>query len=78
MNKEFKVFTVPDSEDERAFDECKTFDDALKVMVEREAKGETGSEFVRSFNTNQEAEAYVDGYQDGVGYMGAGRYFKNK
>lgn len=69
----FKVLIVPSSDEEGYFDESDTFTDAVKIL----SKGEYGSASIHEFQTRQQMDAFIAGYQAGIGYLGDGVYFKN-
>jgi len=65
----YKIFIIPSSEEDRKFDECDNYKEALKIAT----KENCGDEF--EFNTQKERDAFIQGYLSGVGYLGEGVYF---
>lgn len=69
----FKIIIVPSSEDEEAFENAVEFGEAHKVL---EASADTSALEVE-FDTILEAEAFVQGYLAGIGFMGDGVFYCN-
>ena len=71
MNKKeiYSILIIPSSEDDRLFDECDNYKDALGIAT----KENCGDEF--KFDTQKERDAFIQGYLSGVGYLGEGVYF---
>ena len=77
----FEILIVPSSSEEGDFEECVTIEDAKKIY--KKGKSTEGLsenwESVRefSFDTVQERDAFIKGYDAAVGYAGDGVYFIN-
>lgn len=67
-----KVLIVPNSDDEKSYENCKTLSEAIKC---HETFSDDAS--LHEFDTQKEAEAFIMGYSAGVGYLGNGTYFSN-
>jgi len=72
--KIYKIFIIPSSDDERAFEECDTYNEAIKLSAKlRNTTGSSGEEFI--FNSERERELFIQGYKSGVGFMGDGLFY---
>ena len=66
----YKVLIVPSSDDEREYDQLSDFDQALKLH--NKSKHQTS---VFTFNSVIERNAFIEGYEAGIGYLGGGTWF---
>ena len=69
----YKVITIPSSEDSDKIEEMnlETYSDAEKAM------GELHSASIHEFETEAEAEAFVKGFDAGMGWLGDGFFAAN-
>lgn len=66
----FKLLLIPSSDDERAVEEAHSLTEAVDVAQK------AGAHYVElSFETEQERNACIKGYQAGIGYLGGGLFF---
>lgn len=71
-DKKYKILIVPSSDDEEHFEECTDWTIALEIDKENEPNLCTN---IHEFNTLEQLDAFVEGYQAGIGYLGEGQYF---
>lgn len=72
----YRVFVVPSSDDEEAYESISHIDDAIDLhRVREDAGGDSGS--LHEFATLDEAEAFIKGYELGIGYLGDGILFRD-
>jgi hypothetical protein len=69
----FKVIIVPSSEDGEAFENAVEFEEAQRVL---ESLNDTSAQELE-FETEKEAEAYIQGYLAGIGFMGDGVFYRD-
>jgi len=67
----YKIFIIPSSDEERFFDECDSYEEALRIADKEDCC--FSNEFI--FNTPEEKDAFILGYNSGVGYMGEGLHY---
>lgn len=66
----FKLLLIPSSDDERSVEDAKSLAEAIEVAKQ------SGAHYVElSFDTEQERDACIKGYQAGIGYLGGGLFF---
>ncbi len=65
-----KVFIIPSSDDERLFDNCNSYNQAIKINTDNCC---SGSEHI--FSTKEERDSFIQGYLAGIGYLGEGIFF---
>lgn len=66
----FKLLLIPSSDDERAIENANSLTEAAQLAQN------TGAHYVElSFDTEQERDACIKGYQAGIGYLGSGLFF---
>jgi len=68
---QYKILIAPSSEDEDKFYDCVTYEDALKVMPDCENVS------VHSFETPDERDAFIEGYEAAIGNLGDGYFITN-
>lgn len=66
----YNVLIVPSSDDERNYENCATYTEALEI---HELKGDCSVKY--SFNTEIERDAFIKGYHSAIGYLGNGIFF---
>ena len=66
----YKILTIPSSDDERTFEECDDYKEAVKLNEDEDCSGE---EYI--FPTKELRDAFIEGYLSGIGYLGEGVYF---
>ena len=66
-----KVVIAPSSEDEGMFDNCATFQEAVKTMDDCESAS------LLQFKNASELDAFLEGYQSAIGYLGDGYFITN-
>ncbi len=71
-DKKIQVLIVPNSEDEKSYENCINLSQAIKC---HEIFKDDAS--LHEFETEKEADAFIKGYRAGVGYLGNGTYFSN-
>lgn len=73
--KKFKIAIIPQSGEENHYDCAETIRDAKECSKEYEKEtGESSSLKVFSYETEAEREAFIEGYEAMVGWMGDGRF----
>ena len=70
----YKAIIAPSSKDSDLLDECENFDDAMKVY-KREV--DTTSICLFEYATIAELQAFVDGFNAGLGWLGEGPVITN-
>lgn len=73
--KEYKLFTAAGSDEEGDFEELKDFDAAVEFYEKDKEK--YFSVAINTFNTEEERESFLLGFQAGIGWGGEGKWFKN-
>lgn len=68
---QYEILIAPHSEDEDKFYDCVTYEDALKVMPDCETAS------VHSFETPDERDAFLEGYEAAIGNLGDGYFITN-
>lgn len=58
----YKVIVAPSSEHDRIFEDCNTFEQAESKVGE--------GVLMYTFNTPEEADAFMQGYEVAIGYLG--------
>jgi len=71
MNK-FKLIIAPSSNDEGAFENATSFDEAKQVI---ESNGVESTDELE-FKTERERDIFLQGYHAAIGYNGNGLYWK--
>ena len=70
---QYKVLIAPSSSDERKFEDCVNFDQAVEIMYSIESNAVT----VHHFNTSEERDCFISGYQSAIGNLGNGYFITN-
>mgnify|MGYP003153832378 CR=1 FL=1 len=70
----YKILIVPSSDDERSFEDVASYEEALNLK-NKLCNGSGKHEFV--FDSKEEREIFIKGYEAGVGYLGDGLYYTN-
>ena len=74
-NKKFQVIICPDSSEERssAIEKADSFRKAVRLLN----SDSVGSMSRHEFDTIEERDAFIEGYEAGIGYLGDGWYITN-
>lgn len=65
------VLIAPSSSGELLYTDLPTFDEAVKQFIKERGEGSA----IYSFDTEEELDAFMLGYQAAIGYVGEGYYF---
>ena len=76
---QYKVLIAPSSSDEQKFDNCVNFDQAVEVMYSNDSDGKQicNAVSVHNFNTSEERDCFISGYQSAIGNLGDGYFITN-
>jgi len=66
----YRILIVPSSDDEKLFEDCDSIEKAQKI-----AKKTGATIQLFEFDSEEEKDAFVKGYEAGIGYLGKGLYF---
>jgi len=82
VDKKFRILIAPCSENERFWGEFGSFDEAydayIKMKNEDEMNEKLEGVFVYQYDTDSEANAFIDGYESGAGWIGDGFFISNR
>lgn len=73
--KKYRIITIPSSDDEKDFENIIDFKGAEKHIKKNENLFCTGE---HSFDTKEELEAFIKGYESAIGFLGGGLFFTNE
>jgi hypothetical protein len=70
--KAYKIFIEPSSDEERLYWDCENFDECVEVFRKNNTDVEETPYF--EFTTKRERDAFIEGYEAAIGYLGGGFY----
>ena len=70
--RKFKLIIAPSSNDEEAFENATSFNEARQVIDSKEID----SALELQFETERERDAFLQGYHAAIGYNGSGLFWK--
>lgn len=68
---QYNILIAPSSEDEDRFENCTTYEDAVKIVPDCESAS------IHEFDTSDERDAFIEGYNAAIGNLGDGYFITN-